>query len=82
MEVEQQPLRDTFKYPENVSLLQRTKKMDLYPSILLLNLARDSFVVSKKTMNFPFIAELNEKAKNLSVTKRMSPGSSHGNDIN
>jgi len=63
LEVEQQPLRYPFKYPENISLLQRKKKMDFYPKILPLNIAGDSSVVSKKTMNFPFIAELNEKAK-------------------
>lgn len=75
-------LKRYFKYPANITLLQRKKKIDLYPSILLLNLARDSSVVSKKTMNFPFIAELNKKAKNLSLMKRISPGNSHGNDIN
>ena len=82
LEVEQQPLRDTFKYPASISLLQRKKKIDLYPRILPLNTAWDSSVVSQKTVNFPFIAELNEKAKNPSVMKRMSPVSSHGNDIN
>lgn len=37
--------------------------MDLCPRILPLNIAEDSSVVSKKTMSFPFIAELNERAK-------------------
>lgn len=38
--------------------------------------------MSKITTNFPFIAEFNEKAKNLSVMKRVSPERSHGKDTN
>lgn len=47
-----------------------------------MNIAEDGSVVSKKTMNFLFIAELNKKAKNLSVMKRVSPDRSEGKDTN
>lgn len=69
------------KYPKKYQL-QRQKKIDFYPSILPLNIAEDSSVVSKITTNFPFIAKLNEKAKNISVMKRVSPHRSHGTDRN
>lgn len=78
LEVEQQSLRHTFKYPANISELWRKKKVDLYPSLLPLNIAEESSVVSKKIMDFPFIAVLNEKARNLSVMKRVSPDRSYG----
>lgn len=52
--------------------------MDLYPSLLPLNIAEESSVVSKKIRDFPFIAVLNEKARNLSVMKRVSPDRSYG----
>lgn len=56
-------LKRYFKYSTNISELWRKKKVDFYPSLLCLHIAEKSSAVSKKTINFPFIAKLNKKAK-------------------